>query len=102
MRRGEQGSTTFLSLRERFFVPFAVETIGVLGQAYTELVKELGGRLKARTGGTGDKRETVWLKGCGCPARLGGHIPWFGARVATAKQATELLSSVGNVPTWDP
>ena len=63
MRGGEQGRTIFLFLKVFFFVPFAVETIGVLGPSllYAELAKELGGRLKARSGLTGDKREAVWL-----------------------------------------
>ena len=44
-----------------FFVPLAVEKIGVLNQAYAELVKKLGRRPKARSGRRGAKRQTVWL-----------------------------------------
>ena len=55
----ERKRTRYAALCERFiFVPFAVETTGVLGPAAADLVKELGRRLTARTG---DKRETVWL-----------------------------------------
>ena len=68
-----------------FFVSSAAETIGVLGQAYTELVKELGGWLKACSGRTGDKRETVRLAQRGSVA----ISRWFGACLATAKQLPE-------------
>ena len=66
----------YSSLSERFFVPFAVQKTAILGPAPAELVKELGWRLKARIGRTGEKLETMQLN----PARLGGHIPWSGAR----------------------
>ena len=49
-RRRAQARPVRLSLRKVHFLPFAVETAGVVGPAAAELVKELGRRLTARTG----------------------------------------------------
>ena len=84
MRREEQGSTIFLSLRAFFFLPFAVETIVVLSQAYAELVKA---EWVAEGAQWPHRRQT--RDGVADPARLGGHILWFRACLASAKQATE-------------
>ena len=55
----ERKRVKYSSLCERYtFVPFAVETTGVLGPAAALLVKDLGKRL---TASTGDRRETAWL-----------------------------------------
>ena len=55
----ERKRVRYAALRERYiFVPFAVETSGVLGPAAAGLTKEHGRRLTVRTG---DKRGTVWL-----------------------------------------
>lgn len=55
----ERKRARYAALSDRFiFVPFAVETTGVLGPAAVELVKELGRRLTARSG---DGRETMRL-----------------------------------------
>ena len=55
----ERKRSRYATLCERYiFVPFAVETTGVLGPAAAGLVKELGRRL---TSCTGDKRESAWL-----------------------------------------
>ena len=55
----ERKGASYSSLCERYiFVPFAVETSGVLGPAASGLLKELGQRLTARTR---DKREGAWL-----------------------------------------
>jgi hypothetical protein len=40
------------------FVPFAVETLGPIGEAAQKFIRELGGRLRATTG---EPRETTWL-----------------------------------------
>ena len=66
LRREEQRSTIFLSLRF-FFVPFAVETIGVLGQTYAELVKELVGQLKAHAPQWTHSPQATNARRCGWP-----------------------------------
>ena len=66
----ERKRARYASLCERYiFVPFVVETAGVVGPAAAELVKELGRRLMARTG---DRRETAWLY---LPTSLRGRGP---------------------------
>jgi hypothetical protein len=44
--------------KQYLFCPFAVETLGSFGEEALQLVRELGGRLRATTG---DSRETSWL-----------------------------------------
>ena len=75
MRRKQQAYA--LTIFPPLILPFAVETTGALGPVSAGLVKELGWRLMAGIGRTGEKKcETIQLN----LERLGGHIPWFGAR----------------------
>jgi len=45
--------------REHEFVPLAIETTGVLGPAFEEFVRDLGRRIREKTG---ERRETEWLR----------------------------------------
>ena len=50
----------YADLSQRYdFVPLAVETTGVLGAAFTNLIQDIGRRITQRTG---EKRETAWLR----------------------------------------
>ncbi len=50
----------YADLGQRYdFVPLTVETTGVLGPAFNELIKDLGRRIRERTG---EHRETEWLR----------------------------------------
>ena len=63
-------------------MPFAIETIGVLRQVYVSGVGE-GAGWAAESTQRPHRRQT--RDGVAGPARLGFNIPWFGARLASAK-----------------
>ena len=47
--------------REHEFVPLAIETTGVLGPAFEDFIRDLGRRIREKTG---ERRETEWLRQC--------------------------------------
>ena len=50
----------YAALRQRYdFVPLAIETTGVLGPAFSDLLQDIGRRISQRSG---EKRETAWLR----------------------------------------
>ena len=56
----ETKRSRYADLCQRYdFVPLAIETTGVLGAAFNDLIKDIGQRMTRRTG---EKRETAWLR----------------------------------------